>query len=199
MKTETLLEEETWHDIFTSVIAWENSRVGGNFQPTRSPTQIWVVTRHQFGILRSFPRRHFARNRWCRREMLAVFSGCISGKLRVIEIKARKGCRRWCAGKRRRRDWEEVLKLPSLASESTPWSVRCLSSLLTVRRINYFTTFRWVVKNPPVSSNLGLTVNGACELSWQLTLDLHQLDGWTRPWDRPGIIFRAPQPHSVFK
>lgn len=92
--------------------------------------------------------------------------------------------------RKRRRDWGEVSELPSLAS--TPWSVRCLSSLITVRRINYFTTFRWVVKNPPVSSNPGLTVNGACELSWQLTLDLHQLDGWTGPCYRPGIIFRAP-------
>ena len=26
----------------------------------RSTTQIWVVTRHQYGILRSFLRRHFA-------------------------------------------------------------------------------------------------------------------------------------------
>lgn len=35
--------------------------------------------------------------------------------------------------RRRRRDWGEVSELPSLAS--TPWSVRCLSSLVTVRRI----------------------------------------------------------------
>ena len=25
----------------------------------QKPTQIWVVTRHQYGILRSFLRRHF--------------------------------------------------------------------------------------------------------------------------------------------
>jgi len=35
---------------------------------------------------------------------------------------------------------EDVSKLSSLAS--TPWSVRCHSSLVTVRRINYLTAFR---------------------------------------------------------
>ena len=94
--------------------------------------------------------------------------------------------------RRRRRDWGEVSELPSLAS--TPWSVRCLSSLVTVRRI--FKTisrpFAELWKNPPVSSYPGLTVNGACELPWQLTLDLHQLDLRTRPWGSLGITFRAP-------
>ena len=80
---------------------------------------------------------------------------------------------------------------------STLWSVRCTSSPVTVGRMNYFAAFRWVVKNLPVSSNPGLTVNKACELSWQLTPDLHQLDGWARPWGRLGIIFRAL--HSGFK
>ena len=35
----------------------------GNFlQPIRSNTQIWVVKRHQYGILRTFFKRHFAGN-----------------------------------------------------------------------------------------------------------------------------------------
>ena len=35
-------------------------RLGNLIQPIRSTTQIWVVTRHQYGILHSFLRRHFA-------------------------------------------------------------------------------------------------------------------------------------------
>ena len=44
-------------------------------QPIRSTTQIRVVSRHQYGILLSFVRRHFAEKQWWRREMSAVFSG----------------------------------------------------------------------------------------------------------------------------
>ena len=62
--------------------------------------------------------------------------------LRGIEIRTRKGCTRCLACRessdsRGQEKWEEALeevsKLSSLAS--TPWSVRCLSSLVTVRRI----------------------------------------------------------------
>ena len=42
--------------------------------PTRSTTQIWVVTRHQYGFLRSFLRLHAAENHLWRRQMSAVFS-----------------------------------------------------------------------------------------------------------------------------
>ena len=34
-------------------------REGNLLQPIKSATQIWVVTRHQMGFLRSFPARHF--------------------------------------------------------------------------------------------------------------------------------------------
>ena len=36
-------------------------RVGNLLQPIRSTPQIWVVTRHQYGISGPFLRRHFAR------------------------------------------------------------------------------------------------------------------------------------------
>ena len=35
-------------------------RVKDLIQPIRSTTQIWIVTRHQYGFLRSFLRRHLA-------------------------------------------------------------------------------------------------------------------------------------------
>lgn len=63
--------------------------------------------------------------------------------LRGIEIRTCKVCTRClaCTGSSNRRGQEkgeetleEVSKLSSLAS--TPWSVRCLSSLVTVRKIN---------------------------------------------------------------
>ena len=49
------------------IIAWKNSQIWvvlligwSKFQPIRSTTQIYVVSVHQYGILRSFLRRHFA-------------------------------------------------------------------------------------------------------------------------------------------
>ena len=44
-------------------------------QPIRSTTQIWAVTRHQYGISASVLQTSIWRgNRWWRREMSAVFS-----------------------------------------------------------------------------------------------------------------------------
>ena len=46
------------------------------FYPSRSTTQIGVVTRYQYGFLRLFLRRRLARKpEWRRLEMSAVFSG----------------------------------------------------------------------------------------------------------------------------
>ena len=155
------------------------------------------MTCHQFGMSAFFPQAS-------EKSLMSSWNAGCYLKLRWRKTRTRKGCTRClaCRGGSNRRGQEkgedtleDVSKLSSLAS--APWSVRCHSSLVTVRRINYFTAFRWIVKNPPVSSTPGLTVNGACELSRQLTPDFHQLDGWTRPWGRPGITFRAP--HSVLK
>ena len=43
-------------------------------RPIRAATQIWVVTRHQYGISVVVPRASFAQgNQWWRRKMSAVF------------------------------------------------------------------------------------------------------------------------------
>ena len=50
--------------------------VGNLFQPIRSTTQIWIVTRHQYGISALLSQTPFRRgDQWCRRGMWAVFSG----------------------------------------------------------------------------------------------------------------------------
>ena len=57
------------------------NRVKNLIQPIRSTTQIWVVTRHQYGFLRSFLRRHLA-------EKLAAASPNIGCFLRMLfEVK----------------------------------------------------------------------------------------------------------------
>ena len=50
--------------------------VGNLFQPIRSTTQIWIVTRHQYGISALISQTSFRReDRWWRHGMSAVFSG----------------------------------------------------------------------------------------------------------------------------
>ena len=50
--------------------------VGNLFQPIRSTTQIWIVTRLQYGISALLSQTSFRRgDQWCRRGMWAVFSG----------------------------------------------------------------------------------------------------------------------------
>ena len=50
--------------------------VGNLFQPIRSTTQIWIVTRHQYGISALLSQTSFRRgDQWCRRGMWSVFSG----------------------------------------------------------------------------------------------------------------------------
>ena len=54
-------------------------RVGNLFQPIGSTTQIWVVTRHQYGISALVSQTSFrgetSDHQWWRREISAVFSG----------------------------------------------------------------------------------------------------------------------------
>ena len=53
--------------------------VGNFIQPIRSTAQIWVVTRHQYGILRSFLRRHLVGKPVVASPEMSVFSGYSSG------------------------------------------------------------------------------------------------------------------------
>ena len=55
-------------------------------RPIRSTTQIWVVTRRQYGISALVSRTAVIsrRNRWWRLEMSAVFSGYGSSRRTVI-------------------------------------------------------------------------------------------------------------------
>ena len=56
--------------------------VGNLFQPIRSTTQIWIVTRHQYGISALLSQTPFRRgDQWCRRGMWAVFSRAESSNL----------------------------------------------------------------------------------------------------------------------
>ena len=55
---------------FGSASDW-SCRMENFLQPIRSTTQIWIVTRHQYGILAFV-------SQWWRREMWAVFSGLFS-------------------------------------------------------------------------------------------------------------------------
>ena len=57
-------------------------RVGNLIQPIRSSTQIWVVTRHQYGISAHVAQTSFSgETRWWRREMSAVFQATIDNAL----------------------------------------------------------------------------------------------------------------------
>ena len=50
-------------------------RLWNLLQPIRSSTQIWVVTRHQYGISALVSQASFAANCWWRRQMSFVFWG----------------------------------------------------------------------------------------------------------------------------
>ena len=63
-----------------SAYDWLN-QISHAARPIRSPTQIWVVTRHQYGISALVSQTSFRRgNQWWRRKIPAVFSDYINSE-----------------------------------------------------------------------------------------------------------------------